>query len=367
MNIELPCFPRTLRARLGYVILVMLICGIAAGARAQDALDLDPAEEKGPLTVKNLIGTAVSVSGRSYTEIEKAIQRFKNGDAEGALDYLNQAKEKYPQLPPTDITFAKMHLAARNNKAVRFLLERVAVEHPDDPEVYLLLADQAFVGGRITEALALFDIADPLVQQFTENDKRKDNFQIRVIAGRSAVAERRQQWVLAQELLNQWIELDPESAAARQRLGVVQFKLDNSREALAMFQEARELSPEIGHPFVMMARLFLLLGIAVCMRMMVAFQGSFTNQLFAFSAFMLGGGAGMALALGYRNPSNAIFSSSLLTPVATFYVITSFLQGSYAAAFLVAAATYGFAIATMLVPAVDEFDVATGRTTSRDG
>ena len=112
--------------------------------------------------------------------------------------------------------------------------------------------------------------------------------------------------------------------------------------------------------------LFLMLGIAVCMRMMVAFQGSFTNQLFAFSTFMLGGGAGMALALGYRNPSNAIFSSSLLTPIATFYVITSFLQGSYGAAFLFAVATYGFATATMLVPAVDEFDVATGRTTSQD-
>lgn len=113
--------------------------------------------------------------------------------------------------------------------------------------------------------------------------------------------------------------------------------------------------------------IFLLLGIAVCMRMMVAFQGSFTKQLFAFSAFMLGGGAGMALAIGHRNPSNAIFASSLLTPFATFYVITSFLLGEYASAFIVAIVTYSFATATMLVPAVDEFDVATGRTTSQGG
>ena len=113
--------------------------------------------------------------------------------------------------------------------------------------------------------------------------------------------------------------------------------------------------------------LFLLLGIAVCMRMMVAFQGSFDKQLFAFSAFMIGGGASMALAIGHRNPSNAIFTSSMLTPFATFYVITSFLLGEYTAAFLVAVVTYGFATATMLVPAVDEFDVATGRTTSQEG
>ena len=111
--------------------------------------------------------------------------------------------------------------------------------------------------------------------------------------------------------------------------------------------------------------LFLLLGIAVCMRIMVAFGGSFTKQLFAFSSFMVGGGAGMTLAIGHRNPSNAIFTSSMFTPVATFYVITSFLQGDYTAAFLGVLLTYGFATATMLVPAVDEFDVATGRTSSQ--
>ena len=113
--------------------------------------------------------------------------------------------------------------------------------------------------------------------------------------------------------------------------------------------------------------LFLLLGIAVCMRMMLAFQSSFTYQLQAFAAFMLGGGAGLFLALGYRNPSRAIWMASFATPFATFYVITSFLQDSFGAAFVVAVATYGFATAAMLVPAVDEFDVATGRTTSQDG
>jgi len=109
--------------------------------------------------------------------------------------------------------------------------------------------------------------------------------------------------------------------------------------------------------------LFLLLGIAVCMRMMLAFQSSFTYQFQAFAAFMLGGGAGLFMALGSRNPSNAIGVVSMATPFATFYVITSYLQGSFGAAFLVAVATYGFATAALLIPALDEFDVATGRST----
>ncbi len=111
--------------------------------------------------------------------------------------------------------------------------------------------------------------------------------------------------------------------------------------------------------------LFLLLGIAVCMRMMVAFQGSFNNQLQAFIAFMVGGGAGLYLTLGYRNPSKAIGMASFAMPFITFYVITSFLEAKFGAAFLLTVATYGFATTALLVPAIAEFDVATGRTTDQ--
>jgi len=112
--------------------------------------------------------------------------------------------------------------------------------------------------------------------------------------------------------------------------------------------------------------LFLLLGIGVCMRMMMAFQNSFTHQLQAFIAFMVCGGAGMFYALGIRNPSRALALASGITPFATYIVITNFFQQSFGGAFLVTVITYAFATAAMLVPAVYEFDVATGRTTSQD-
>ena len=143
------------------------------------------------LTTEQLIGSAVSLSNKDYPEVDKAIQRFLNSDAKGALEYLNLAKEKYPKLPPTNVTFAKMQMAARNARAVRILLERAVIESPDDPEAYLLLADQAFQGNRITESAALFEFAAPLIESFTENSKRKRNFETALLAGRAAIAERR--------------------------------------------------------------------------------------------------------------------------------------------------------------------------------
>ena len=109
---------------------------------------------------------------------------------------------------------------------------------------------------------------------------------------------------------------------------------------------------------------FLFLGVATCMWMMVVFSGSFEAQLQPFLAFMVGGGVGLYVALGGRNPSPAIAVASFVCPFATFYAITSFFLDYTLGVFLVTAAAYGFAAAAMLVPAIYEFDVATGRTTA---
>jgi hypothetical protein len=107
---------------------------------------------------------------------------------------------------------------------------------------------------------------------------------------------------------------------------------------------------------------FLFLGVSFCMYIMVAF-GSFQTQLQAFLAFMVGGGIGLYAALGARNPSHAIGLASFICPFATFYAIVSFFLDFTLGVFLVMAGAYGFMTAAMLVPAVYEFDVATGRTT----
>ena len=111
---------------------------------------------------------------------------------------------------------------------------------------------------------------------------------------------------------------------------------------------------------------FLFVGVATCMRMMVAFSGSFQAQLQPFLAFTIGGGIGLYVALGARNPSTAIGVASFVCPFATFYAITSYLLNYTLGVFLVTFVAYGFMTAAMLVPAIYEFDVATGRTTAED-
>jgi tetratricopeptide (TPR) repeat protein len=227
----------------------------AADAAGQPSTATQPAPPD-PFTVKNLIGDAVSLSNQEYPEVESAIQRFKNSDLVGAREYLEQAKQKYPKLPPVDLLLAKLMVFNRNGDQGRVLLEQTVTNHPNDPEAYLLLADLAFAEGRTTEAQALFEKAKGLVDAFNENEKRKQAFQIRVLAGTSAVHERRQQWNEAIALLTQWAKIDPDSAAAHTRLGITQFRLKKPAEALAEFEKARQLEPTSGHPDIMLGQLF---------------------------------------------------------------------------------------------------------------
>ena len=125
----------------------------------------------------------------------------------------------------------------------------------------------------------------------------------------------------------------------------------NSRTAIAM---------SIG------TMLFLFLGVAACMRIMLAFSNSFDYQFTTFLGFIVGGSVGLHVALNWRLRSSALTAFALVAPLATVIAITSFLVGTYGSVFLLIVGTYGFATWAMLVPAIYVFDVATGRTTARE-
>ncbi len=106
---------------------------------------------------------------------------------------------------------------------------------------------------------------------------------------------------------------------------------------------------------------FLFLGIVTCMLMMISFSGSFQTQLAPFLGFIVGGGVGLYVTMGHRNPSPAIGMASIVLPIATFFAITSFLLEKSVSVFLVTVAAYGFASIAMMMPALFEFDIAQGR------
>ena len=210
---------------------------------------------EGQITAQTLVGKAVSDDAQ-YGDINNAITRFRERDIDGCRALLERARSNNPKLPPPGMMMAVLWLGVNQLPPARTELEDTAVKFPGDPEPYLMLGDLAFQDRRITDADVLFGKATLLTATFTENPKRKRDFEIRCSAGNAAVAEARKQWEKAQEYLTGWLELDPDNASGHQRLGIVLFQLNKPQEALEQFREAQKLDSKAVYPELAMARLY---------------------------------------------------------------------------------------------------------------
>lgn len=209
------------------------------------------------LTPEKLIGDSVSNPDASkYSDIASAIQRFTNRDVPGCQLLLESAVRKDPKLPPTSVLLAKMYLLSGNGGAIRPALEQSATEAPDDPEPFLLLAEDAFQTQRTIEADALFDKAAQLIEKYDTNLKRKRSFVIRAYQGRAAIAERRKNWAQAKSDLERWLEQDPDNAGAHNRLGQMLFMLEDAKGGFAEFQKAKKLNADLANPYVSAAVMY---------------------------------------------------------------------------------------------------------------
>jgi Tfp pilus assembly protein PilF len=209
------------------------------------------------LTVDKLIGDAVSdPSNARYADIGEAIERFTNRDVAGARQFLESAARKDEKLPPVDVTMAKMYFLSGNAQLGSASLEKTVQDHPDDPEAYLLVAEQAAAANRAVEADAVFDKAISLIEAFKGGEKRKRNFIIRARSGRAGIAEARRDWADAAADLQAWVEADPEQAVAHHRLGRALFLSGQAQDGFEHLTKAHDLEKKFPHPYVTAALLY---------------------------------------------------------------------------------------------------------------
>ncbi len=115
----------------------------------------------------------------------------------------------------------------------------------------------------------------------------------------------------------------------------------------------------IGHALGTM--FFLCIGIFIFMLLLVEARSSFAIQLQSFILFIGFGSLALYSSLTYRNPSSALTLASLVLPFLTFYAITDFLLGGNLGVCFWICVAYGFTAVAMMIPAMNDFDIALGR------
>jgi len=227
---------------------------LMGSALALALLGVDAARAQ--LTTKMLIDDSVSEIGNQYGDVDEAIKRFMNRDVLAARQFLEAAKKKDANLPPVDLLLAKMYFLSGNAQAGRISLEKTAMENPDDPEAYLILADQAMQQGRTIEADALYERGLAMTAKFSGNAKRKRNFDIRSRSGRAGVAQRRKNWDAAVADLKALLQTDPENAAGHYRLGQCLFMQKQFRPGYDEFVAAKKADKNLPEPYLAAALMY---------------------------------------------------------------------------------------------------------------
>ncbi len=189
-------------------------------------------------------------------ELDEAFKLFGTGDSDAALERLEVAVKKHPELPPARMVLAAWLVDASQPAMARSVLEQAIREAPEDPEPYVLLGDIALRNQQLTEAGLLFDKGDALVRSAKINAQRLASVKRRVLAGLVTVAEARRDWKRAERYLKELLTDEPKNAAALAQLGRVLFHEKRADEALAKLQEAAKLDRTVLTPEAQIAQLY---------------------------------------------------------------------------------------------------------------
>lgn len=172
----------------------------------------------------------------SQEAVRAARTAFEQKNIKGCIEWLIVAKAKRPSLPPPRLVLADMYFQSGNRRAGQALLEQVALENPDHPELYRLFGSLALNDGRWTEAVMHFERAlDSQVPSSWTAQQRRD-FVVSVKKGLAAAAERRGDKQAAATALGELVELAPSDAKLRDRYASGLFRAGLKDQAYEQFK-----------------------------------------------------------------------------------------------------------------------------------
>jgi tetratricopeptide (TPR) repeat protein len=139
-------------------------------------------------------------------------------------------------------------------------LEEAVKEDPQDPGAYIYLGEVALQSRRWTESRAMFEKGLELADNYSANNKRKNQLLVSAYSGLASMAEVQEDWTTAKKWLETMLKVEPSNALGQTRLGRVIFKLSSDREgerdAYAVFKKLHSQDQTAAYPDVNMALLY---------------------------------------------------------------------------------------------------------------
>lgn len=212
-----------------------------------------PIEAQSP-TLAELLPTGDAAAARlTLPSVQQGVRALQAGDLAGCLSDFEAAHREDPIVPPPLIMLAQVYLVHRQPREAIEALEQAAVQSPEHPELYLLCAQLALAQGRNLDAWVHFDRALNLDSRPKWPAAYDKDFEATCYFGMATIAERRQDWQVAEAAYREWDSLDPGNAHVLDSWGKSLFLMGKEEDALDRFTRAHSADSTLNAPEVSMA------------------------------------------------------------------------------------------------------------------
>lgn len=198
-----------------------------------------------PPEVRRMLSVDTRSGEKSQELLAAAIDRFHASRIDECLTLLQTAVDQFPSLPPADLMLARMYLRTGNGQQALHRLDRLAVEHPRHPEVFVSLGELALSQGRLADAWLQLTHAAEIEPPSAWDPSRVFSFRRELAQRMGEAAERRLDWSAADQVYRSWLEQEADSVPAT--LGLARSRLAQSQfdEAIELFRSARAKDPSV--------------------------------------------------------------------------------------------------------------------------
>ena len=199
--------------------------------------------------------TENATSEENTQQIREAMNAYHGGNIEQAKSLLEKLYRANSDFPPPGIFFAQFAADSQQSNQLRYWLDQVTWEHPDDPEAYFLLADFALMESRLTETRLLVENGLAALEKLPENGERRRSITILAESVQGRFYQMREQWNIAREHFEKLIVMQPENSDILARLGYIAVQQEKYDDAIAFYEKANAKGAKLPAPKLIVSQI----------------------------------------------------------------------------------------------------------------
>ena len=181
---------------------------------------------------------------------------FLQRDLQASREKLGEAAKADSSLPPADLLMSAMLFTVNNSQIGVGFLEEAAKNDPEYPSTYAGFARIALNANRVTDAVALLAFMKQKIEAGSWNELQQEQFETEYLDAISDVHSRRGDFERAKQDLKRLAELVPENGRVQVRIARIAFSEDDVEQAVQLLESAREKSPELLVPPLIISNWF---------------------------------------------------------------------------------------------------------------